>query len=357
MRAFCVGLVGLALVGCDGDVEPDAGPADLGILDAGQGLDMGIPDAGTDVGQPDFGSPDTGEPDQGVDGGVDLGPEDAGLPVDPLEGTGTPEVRAGGFGFTEGPVWHAGRLLFSDIPGDRIHALGSEGASVFREPSEHSNGLFARDGALYACLHGSRRVVRITDSGELEVLADAFEGRRLNSPNDLVVAADGTVYFTDPEWGIIDDLNQRELDFNGLFRIDPQGGLHREWSAPWQGHGNTPRPNGVALSPDGRTLYMADDAGARVLVFDVADDGSLGERSTWSVAPTPDGLTVDVAGNLYVATAQGVEVYSPAGDRWGAVSLASPSNVSFGGNGRRTLFVTAGAELLSVGMRVPGLDL
>lgn len=316
----------------DQGVAPEVGPADV----SGE-----VP---ADAGMADVSTPDALPPD-------------AGAPVDPLAGRGTPEVIASGYVFVEGPLWHDGGLLFSDIPANRIYRwTESDGVRVFREPSAGSNGLArSANGQLYAAEHGGRQVsVRAPGASAWTALVARHEGARFNSPNDLIVRSDGVVYFTDPEWGILGDLSARELSFNGLFRYRPGGTTSVEWQANWQGHPDTPRPNGVTLSPDERTLYMAEDRGAAIYVFDVAADGALTERSQWATAPTPDGLTVDLAGNLYVGTARGVEVYAPAGTRWGLIPLSgAASNVAFGGDGR-DLFVTSGTEVLRIRLTVMG---
>lgn len=287
------------------------------------------------------------------------GPAEAGESEDPLAQRGPLETvaRAPGFGFLEGPQWFEGELLFSDIPNGRIHALGQDGTvRVFREPSLHANGLEVDPGGrLVAAQHGARQVERRDRSGTWTAVVTRFEGRRLNSPNDLVARSDGTLYFTDPEWGIVPHPELHELDFNGLFRVDPAGRLTAEWKTPWLGHGKTPRPNGVALSPAEDTLYLSDDGGDRILVFAVAAGGGLTPRGEWGSCPGPDGMAVDDGGNVYVGCRDGVTVYRPDGSPWGRIPTPGKiSNVAFGGADRRDLFMTAGQAVLRVRLAVQG---
>lgn len=279
-------------------------------------------------------------------------------PVDPLAGRGAVERVRAGFMFTEGPQWRAreGDLVFSDIPADTIFRLAPPATfSTLRAPSANSNGLAVDGGGrLLAAEHGSRSVTRARADGTRETLASHFaEGaarRRLNSPNDLVVRSDGTVYFTDPPYGI--NAAQQELSFNGVFRLTPAGELVAEWRGA-----RTSRPNGVALSPDERALYVADTADGNVRAWDVAADGALSrERVLAATSGNPDGMAVDRAGNLFVSTRTGVEAFSPAGRRWGAVAFPEqPANCAFGDPDGRTLYVTARTGLYRLRLASPGV--
>jgi gluconolactonase len=228
--------------------------------------------------------------------------------------------------------------------------------SVFRMPSDNANGL-AMDamGRLHAAEHGSRSVTRTRMDGSRETLAGGFmEGgamRRLNSPNDVIVRSDGTLYFTDPPYGI-DPATQQELSFNGVFRRTAAGAL----SAEWRGARAT-RPNGIALSPDERVLYFTDTNDGRVHAMDVGADGALSnDRTLAMTSGNPDGMAVDRDGNLFVTTNSGVQVFSPSGRAWGTIMVPmQPANCAFGEADGRTLFITARTALYRVRLARPGL--
>jgi gluconolactonase len=255
------------------------------------------------------------------------------------------------FVFTEGPVWNtAGFLLFSDIPANRIFRW-EEGkpSEVFREPSHHSNGLsYDRKGRFLACEHGSRRVTRTLEDGTIEVLAEEFEGKKLNSPNDLVVAEDGTIYFTDPPYGVEEE--KRELDFQGIYRIDPQGTLHLE-------HKGFKKPNGIGLSPDGKTLYVADTEDT-LFSFPVNEDATLGDPKPFENPRLEggDGLSVDKEGNIWATGRGGVWVWDSKGQYIGRLDTPEgPANCCFGGNDGKDLYITARTSLYLVRTKVEGM--
>lgn len=248
------------------------------------------------------------------------------------------EVVAENLEFTEGPVWKPRvGLIFSDIPANRQYAIDASGVrTVYREPSGNSNGLtLDLQGRLLACEHGGRRVA-IERDGVMADLATAYEGKRLNSPNDIVVRSDGTIFFTDPPYGI--EEAQRELPFNGVYAITPTGDLRLLI-------GDFDRPNGLAFSPDERTLYVADTNRFHVRAFDVAADGSLSRGRVFanmidrtrqdgtSTGTRPDGMKVDREGRLYVSAAV-VQVYAPDGHLLGAIDCPQwPANCAWGGDG------------------------
>lgn len=267
---------------------------------------------------------------------------------------GDPERIATGFQFTEGPLWVPGLgLLFSDIPANRIYRWTEEGGvEVWREPSGHSNGLsLDEQGRLVACEHGARRVSRTEPDGQIMTLADRYEGGRLNSPNDLTVRSDGTVYFTDPPYGI--QAEEREQPVNGLYRITPQGDLDRLAE-------DFDRPNGLAFSPDERLLYVDDSRRRHVRVFEVAQDGSLHNSRILADMDhpqpgSPDGMKVDREGHLFVAGATGLWVFEPDGEWLGVmVTPERPSNCAWGDDDRRTLYVTARTSLFRIRTKYPG---
>ena len=275
-------------------------------------------------------------------------------PVNPLMGRGEVEKVGGGFTFTEGPVWIAsqGVLLFSDVGADTIEELRPPATvTVFRAPTGRANGLgLDPQGRLIASEGDNRRVSRTMADGTIITVADRWQGKRLNSPNDNITRSDGTIYFTDPPYGLPPG-QARELDFQGVFRVDPAGTLHLE-SKEFN------RPNGVALSPDEKTLYVDDTADGLVRKFPVHPDGSLGPSSSFvpSTGGGGDGIAIDDAGNVYVATDGGVKVYQPSGALWGTIAVPEvPSNCTFGGPDRRTLYITAKTSLYQVALKIPGL--
>jgi gluconolactonase len=246
------------------------------------------------------------------------------------------ETVAEGLGFTEGPVWLPDvGLLFSDIPNSRIHRWRDSELSVYREPSGQSNGLtLDRQSRLIACEHENRRVSRQSSAGDVEAIATHHDGKRLNSPNDVVVRSDGRIYFTDPPYGIRED--QRELSYNGVFTISPAGELDLLLT-------DFERPNGLALAPDERTLYIADTQRRHVRAFDVAGDGSLSNGRLFAEMRDdgrPDGMKVDRDGRLFV-TATGVQVFAPDGKLLGFIECPQmPANCAWGDDGS-TLYITA----------------
>jgi gluconolactonase len=270
---------------------------------------------------------------------------------DPLAERGEVELIADGYSFTEGPQWMPdGTLLFTDS--DTIHRLGpGDQITSFRAPSNQANGLAVDPGGrLLAAESRTRAVTRTEPDGTITTMADGFEDSRLNQPNDIAVRSDGTIYFTDPFYG--SPTARLDLDFHGVFRIAPNGSL----TAEWRGDTND-QPNGVVLSPDESRLYVANWAYDDVLRFDVAADGSLSEVDTFvSTGRGPDGMAVDTAGNLFVTTREGIEVFAPDGSRWGVIEVPNtPANCAFGDADARTLYITAESALYRVRLAQPGL--
>lgn len=263
---------------------------------------------------------------------------------------GEPERVATGFQFTEGPVWHPGGfLLFSDIPANRIHRLESDGSTtVWRADSGSSNGLILdREGHLLACEHGNRRVSVTRDNGAVEALAERWEGARFNSPNDAALHANGSIYFSDPPYGLGD--RPREIAFQGVFRIAVGGRvdcLVRDFQMP----------NGLAFAPEQEVLYVADTAANHVRAFKVAADGTLTDGRVLAAVSTPDGMKVDRGGRLFVTSSDGVVVLAADGARLAVLGLPEvPANCAFGDADGRTLYVTARSSLYRVRVATPGL--
>ena len=263
--------------------------------------------------------------------------------------TGAPEQVATGFKFTEGPVWLGKEgLIFSDIPANSIRRLDK---SAFREPSNWSNGLtLDREGRLIACETTTRRVTRTEKDGAITVIADTFEGHKLNSPNDVVVRSDGTIFFTDPPYGLPKRLQDpaAELDFAGVFAVKP-GEAPRALGRDFE------TPNGLAFSPDEKTLYVSDSERKHVRAFDVAADGSLSNSREFYTLPLPDGVKVDSAGNIWCSAKDGVHVIAPDGKRIELIDIAEASNCAFGDDDGKGLYVAAGPSVFKVRLKSPGI--
>jgi gluconolactonase len=257
---------------------------------------------------------------------------------------------ATGFVFAEGPVWSRdGYLIFSDAPSSRILQFKfGEPASVYRERSNGASGnALDAQGRLYTCETHSRRVTRTDKKGKIEVLAERWQGKRLNAPNDIVVRKDGEIYFTDPAFG--NQQDSRDLDFYGVFHISHRGEM--EVVAKPKG-----RPNGIALAPSGRILYVTNSDDRNVRAYDLDKNGAASNERV--VVPhiegIPDGMRVDENGNLYVAAAK-VEVYSPEGKHLGTVHLTeTPSNCAFGDADFESLYITARTSIYRVRLKVKG---
>jgi gluconolactonase len=264
--------------------------------------------------------------------------------------SGEVERVATGLQFTEGPVWMPeGYLLFSDIPANRIYRLVPGAAStVWRADSGSSNGLtLDRSDLLIACEHGNRRVSVTRAGGVVEALAERWEGARFNSPNDAAVRTDGSIYFTDPPYGLGD--RPREIAFQGVYRIRPDGRIDCLVK-------DFVKPNGIALSPDESVLYVADTEANHVRCFAVAPDGALGAGRVLADVKTPDGMKVDRAGRLFVTSGDGVVVVAPDGARVTVLAVPeTPANCAFGDADAKTLYITARNSVYRVRLATPGI--
>ena len=279
------------------------------------------------------------------------------------------EKLAGGFQFTEGPVWRPdGRLWFSDVMANMIRQWSpSGGAGVVLEHAGYDkeppagallgpNGEIAdKDGAVLVCQHGMRRIVRVAQDLKMTPLVERFEGKRFNSPNDLVYSSDGALYFTDPPYGLAkqDDDPAKELKFNGVFRL-----ANGKLTAIIR---DLTRPNGIAFSPDGKTLYVANSEPKKLWMrYDVAADGSVTNGRVFydATAETengvPDGMKVDAQGNLYCAGPGGIWVFSPDGKHLGTIKPPeTPANCNWGDDGK-SLYITAVTGLYRIKLAVAG---
>lgn len=265
-----------------------------------------------------------------------------------------------GFVFTEGPVWNAahGCLHFSDIPANVIHQWQPDvGLSVFRTPSGKSNGLTRdRERRLIVCEHAGRRVSRVEDDGRTTTIASHYKGRRLNSPNDVVVKSNGDIYFTDPPYGLNPTFGvaeSPELDFAGVYRVTPDGNDIAVVA-------DDCTPNGLAFSPDEKRLYVADTEANRMLIYDVEPAGSLSGGRLFARIPgsclAPDGIKVDREGHVLVTGAGGVWVFDRDGVRLGIIPVPElPANLAWGDADWSALYITARTSVYRVQTNTMGL--
>ncbi|MBL8346272.1 MAG: SMP-30/gluconolactonase/LRE family protein [Rubrivivax sp.] len=289
-------------------------------------------------------------------------------------GAGMLERLCTGATWSEGPVWlhETGELLWSDIPANRMLAWhAARGMRVWRAPAEFTNGhVREADGALLHCSHGQRAIVRtrLGPDGEAvgndEVLASHYQGRRLNSPNDLVVKRDGSIWFTDPPYGILSDREghraESELGDYYVFRLDPASGALRIVSD------FVDEPNGLAFSPDERVLYVSDTSAAlredggghhHIVAFDVVGGQDLARPRIFAVVEPglADGLRVDAHGFVYTSSEDSVQVYHPDGTRIGRIPVPEKvGNLCFGGAAGNELFICASTSLYRVALQTRG---
>ena len=262
------------------------------------------------------------------------------------------EVLAKRLTFAEGPAWSArdGYLIFSDTPTDTLYKWvpGHEAAVFRRDAHGPSGNAFDGEGRLYTCETRARRVTRTDQKGAMDVLAERFDGKRLNAPNDIVVARNGHAYFTDPAFGSQQD--HRELDFYGVYHLTPR----RELKVVARPAG---RPNGIALSPNGRVLYVVntDERNVRAYDLDHAGEASNERVLIRGIAGSPGGIRTDASGNLYVAAGRGIAVYAAEGKWIHTIELKrAAANCAFGEPDGKTLFIAAGLEVLRVRLDARG---
>ncbi len=261
-----------------------------------------------------------------------------------------------GFKFTEGAVWNPdGFLLFSDIPADTIYKWNTKDKPlVFRRPSGNTNGnTLDREDRLISAQH-NRKLTRTEKDGKVTVLAERYQDKRLNSPNDVVVKSDGSIYFTDPPYGI--KKEEEELGFYGIYRWEENGNLtllNKEMV----------RPNGIAFSPDEKKLYVSDSEKLHIRVFDVKPDGTLSKGRVFAELPgstdkgVPDGMKVDVKGNVYSTGSGGVWIFSPTGELLDKINVPeNATNVAWGDKDYKTLYITAGNSVYRIPLNVAGIQ-
>jgi gluconolactonase len=275
---------------------------------------------------------------------------------DILDDSAKLEKVAGDFQFIEGPIWHPdGFLLFSDIPANIIYKLASnQQVEVFRRPSGKANGnTLDKENRLLTAEHENRRVSRTEKDGKVITLADRYEGKRLNSPNDLVVKSDGSIYFTDPSYGV--SKEQEELGFYGVYRLAADGKLTLLVK-------DLVLPNGIAFSPDEQKLYVNNSEAGYIAVFDVKPDGTVTKERLFadlkdaSQGGVPDGLKVDLQGNVYSTGPGGVWILSPDGKLLGKISVPeTATNLAWGESDRKTLYITANTSLYRIRLKIAGV--
>ena len=266
-----------------------------------------------------------------------------------------PEVIAGPFEFTEGPYWHTdGYLLFSNIPANRVNRWSEmDGVDVYLEPSGNSNAIEADiDGSILLAQHAGR-LSRLTDDGELTTVADSYEGKRLNSPNDIAVHSSGTIYFTDPPFGVSDE--ERELDFSGVYQLSPNGELTVVYD-------EFEYPNGIVFSPDESFLYVSDSGTGNIIRFDVESEGkvsspelfaNIGEMGSGQGAA--DGMETDMEGNLYTTGPQGLIIFDNDGNRLNLIEFEEQiTNVGWGGENLNQLFITSADNVYRLRVNATG---
>ena len=261
---------------------------------------------------------------------------------------------AGGMKFTEGPVWLPGenKVVFSDIPNSKLMQWSQkDGLSVFRKSEQANGNILDLQGRIISCQHAARNIIRIGKDGKSEVLTDKFEGKRFNSPNDVAVWKDGTLWFTDPPWGL---RAPHEIPGHWVYKLNPETGKVEVLIK------NLAMPNGIVFSPDGSRLYVADTGGHKrhpdpkyhdypdtVTCYAVSKKGKLGKK-LFTIDEGSDGMAVDVKGNLYLTHGQ-VQVYDADGKKLETIEVPEkPANVCFGGKDYKTLFITARTSLYQV---------
>lgn len=275
----------------------------------------------------------------------------------------TLEQVATGFLFTEGPIWNPrdGHLIFSDMPGDIMRRWSAAGGvEVFRQPSNKGNGnAYDAGGRIVTCEHATSRVTRTGIDGAIETLAESWDGKALNSPNDIVVGPDGSIWFTDPTFGRMEYYGvprEQELDFQGVYRIDPAGALHLVAEDFGQ-------PNGLCFTLDKRRMFVNDTAKGHIRSFQVTTEGGFAGGDVWAAPEgegpgAPDGMKIDAAGRVYCTGPGGVHVFAPDATPLGVIRVPeNVANFTWGDADLKTLYLTASTSLYRIRTETPGVDL
>jgi gluconolactonase len=282
---------------------------------------------------------------------------------DLIEETTELEHLATGFVFLEGPIWHPyeQHLTFSDIMGNRLYRWCNQaGLSIFRQDSHMANGnTYDRQGRLLTCEHAHSCVSRTRHDGHYEVLVTHYQGQALNSPNDLVVKADGSIYFTDPVYGRSEPFGvarEPELPFEGVYCFNPEDGSLRLLVDDFAG------PNGLCFSRDERLLFVNDTERKHIRVFEVAEDGSLSKGRVWAETTgeadgIPDGMKVDQAGHLFCTGPGGIHVFDSEATCLGVIGVPPTANFTWGDADLCSLFLTSVSTLYRLRLKLPGLKL
>ena len=274
------------------------------------------------------------------------------------------ERIANGFGFTEGPIWNKDKefLLFSDIPGDtRIKWSEKNKIEEVMKPSNKCNGMtYDKDGNLLVCEHTTSRLVKEHHDGNIEIIASHYKGKELNSPNDVIVAKDGSIYFTDPTYGrmALDGLEREtELKFQGVYRVHPKNKNLELLASDFE------QPNGLCLSPDEKTLYVNDTDRYHVRAFNIKSDGSIAKGSIFfdkigskdSKKGVPDGMKCDEFGNIYTTGPKGIWIISPQREYIGLIEVPEiTANLNWGGKNWDILYITASTSIYCLKMKIRG---